>query len=150
MKNSFVALLIFPFLFSCNQKENLPITTEPPVRQKISAEADSLKAFEEALDEVAVGGEGVTFEDNGKMSFDIKSLESTAKQTEAQLERIKSRNDYDSEDSKQQAIHSMELNLKLFQGTFCCTTHEGKHCADSKELQKLDTQYGCKRFMKKE
>ena len=42
----------------------------------------------------------------------------------------------------------MELNLKSFTGIFCCTTHNDKHCKDSKDLRELEKLYDCKMFAK--
>lgn len=144
MRNFFITLLILPFTFSCNPKENKLNSVEA----ETLIESDSRSLIEDEINDNAVGGEGVIFE-NGGMSFTIESLESTAKEVEEQLNNIKL-NTYNSEDSKKNAIESMELNLQLFQGAFCCTTHDAEHCADSKELRKLKSQFGCERFMKKQ
>lgn len=149
MKNLFIALLILPFIFSCNSKDNKQNSSKIEVLNEDNFEYDSIKSIEDELYDNAIGGEGVVFE-NGKMSFSIEALESSAQKVEQQLNDIKINNNYESEDLKKNAIESMELNLKLFQGIFCCTTHDEKHCTDSKELMTLKDKYGCDRFMKKE
>ncbi len=139
-------------VLSCKQKNqrNSDITVEEVNVEEVvdnDFESSDIEAFEKELEEVAIGGEGIRFE-NGQMTFDIASLESSAKEVEAQLKNIKNNVIYDSESSKQNAIESMEMNLNLFRGEFCCTTHNGEHCEDSKKLRSLQEKYSCQRFKK--
>ena len=148
MKNLFVLVMILS-LASCSINGNKHDETETVAFIEEPSESESLDTFEKELNDEAIGGEGIVFEDGG-MTFDIESLENSAKEVEKKLNAIKARNDYESEDLKKNAIESMTLNLKMFQGVFCCVTHNGEHCADSKQLRPLKTKYGCERFIKKQ
>lgn len=152
MKNLYLQSLIVLLTLSCKQEKgrNFEITAEEVRVEEVTDddfESSDIEAFEKELEEVAIGGEGIRFE-NGQMTFDIESLESSAKEVEAQLKNIKENIIYDTEGGRQSAIISMELNLDLFRGEFCCTTHNGEHCEDSKKLKILEEKYNCQHFKK--
>lgn len=146
MKNT-VFLLFIIALVSCNSKQKNKTLPVQETEEEIEETVVDLD-FEEALDEIAIGGNGIVFE-NGGMSFTAEVLETTFNEAEEQLNDIKTKYKYESEAVRQSAIKSMELNLDLFRGQFCCTTHDTKHCEDSKSLKTLEQKYSCNRFMKK-
>lgn len=149
MKHLYLLSLIVLLVLSCKQEKKQDsegIVKEVTVAED-NYESSDIEAFEKELKDVAIGGEGIMFE-NGQMTFDIASLESSAKEVEAQLKSIKEDDTYTSESNKQNAIESMQLNLNLFSGEFCCTTHNGTHCEDSKKLRNLKEKHNCQRFKK--
>src|SRR4051812_22324735 len=131
MKN--LLLLIFTLvLISCIRHDNSNMVEAPNNNSKQIIEqseyaSDSDKQALEESGATVIGGEGVTFEknDNGEleMSFDINSIERISKQLNEQLKRTETKFKYDTPEEKANAIESAKLNLKLFEGTFCCTTH---------------------------
>ncbi|QHI37926.1 hypothetical protein IMCC3317_33090 [Kordia antarctica] len=158
-------LFVAVFICSCDSKKEKTVNVETtqetvPIEEvEFSSEEDSEIetaediAFEKALEEVAIGGENLRFEesDNGKlvMSFDIATLQTMAQQIEQQRANMQNTYTYDSDEDKKTAIEAINMSLAMFEGEFCCTTHNGKHCEDSKKLKTLETKYNCARFKKK-
>ena len=158
-------LFVAVFICSCDSKKEKTETAKSveeivPIEEvEFSTEEDAeIKtaediAFEKALEEVAIGGENLRFEesDNGKlvMSFDVATLQLMAQQVKQQRANMQNTYTYDSEEDKQTAIDAINMSLAMFEGEFCCTTHDGKHCEDSTKLKKLEDTHSCKRFKKK-
>lgn len=153
------------FIFSCDSKKekavNIETTEESVPIEKVefsseeNLEIETVEdiAFEKALEEVAIGGENLHFEESSDgslvMSFDIATLQLMTQQIEQQRDDMQNTYTYDSEEDKQIAIEAINMSLAMFEGEFCCTTHNGKHCEDSKKLKVLEDKYNCTRFKKK-
>ncbi|WP_298513551.1 hypothetical protein [uncultured Kordia sp.] len=160
MKNIFAIFCVI-FIISCNpKKEKMVIQEADPANQlntftkeDSSTETAEDIAFEKELEEVAIDGKNLQIEttDSGKieMSFDIETLKHMTNEIKKQRYEMENTYTYDSEQDKKNAIEAINLSLEMFQGKFCCTTHNGKHCEDSNRLQKLKDTYDCERFKKK-
>jgi hypothetical protein len=140
-------------LFSCHFKtkkdvDGLEVFTAGPTEEELNALDDE----ESGIEINTIGGEGVTFETSNTgefvMSFSADALEKAFADLKNQLKEIKIAN-YESEDLRKSAIESMKLNMELFKGEFCCKTHSGKHCDDSKNLKRLEKEFKCLSFIKK-
>lgn len=155
-------LLSVLFLFSCDSKskkteiiqEIVPIEeVEFSSEETLETETAEDIAFEKALEEVAIEGKNLQIEESSSggfvMSFDSETLKQMTQQIKQQRNDMETKVAYDSEDDRKSAVEAINMSLALFEGEFCCVTHNKKHCADATELKKLEDKYKCLRFKKK-